>query len=187
MTGPRGGIGRRAWFRSMCLRVWGFESLRGHQVIGVKIEKPHKHQCLCGFFIARSKIQKSRTERKAIFAIKSILKAEQVNRPTSNISRREESRRFASKSATDSRQNDGNQACIRHHISTALERTHLIVENYTLSLTNSYKCTYYSCFAIAENLPGLAAKAHVAELVDAHGSGPCAFGCGGSSPSVGTK
>ena len=28
---PRGGIGRRAWFRSMCLRVWGFESLRGHQ------------------------------------------------------------------------------------------------------------------------------------------------------------
>ena len=28
--------------------------------------------------------------------------------------------------------------------------------------------------------------AHVAELVDAHGSGPCAFGCGGSSPSVGT-
>ena len=29
-------------------------------------------------------------------------------------------------------------------------------------------------------------NAHVAELVDAHGSGPCAFGCGGSSPSVGT-
>src|SRR5450830_808934 len=27
---PRGGIGRRAWFRSMCLWVWGFESLRGH-------------------------------------------------------------------------------------------------------------------------------------------------------------
>ena len=26
----------------------------------------------------------------------------------------------------------------------------------------------------------------MAELVDAHGSGPCAFGCGGSSPSVGT-
>ena len=29
-------------------------------------------------------------------------------------------------------------------------------------------------------------KAHVAELVDAHGSGPCAARCGGSSPSVGT-
>src|SRR5450830_697182 len=28
---PRGGIGRRAWFRSMCREVWGFESLRGHQ------------------------------------------------------------------------------------------------------------------------------------------------------------
>src|SRR3954471_11553502 len=28
---PRGGIGRRAWFRSMCRQVWGFESLRGHQ------------------------------------------------------------------------------------------------------------------------------------------------------------
>src|SRR5437870_4811710 len=33
--GPRGGIGRRAWFRSMCRKVWGFESLRGHQVTGV--------------------------------------------------------------------------------------------------------------------------------------------------------
>ena len=32
-VGPRGGIGRRAWFRSMCRKVWGFESLRGHQVI----------------------------------------------------------------------------------------------------------------------------------------------------------
>src|SRR5450830_2152217 len=30
-------------------------------------------------------------------------------------------------------------------------------------------------------------SAHVAELVDAHGSGPCAARCGGSSPSVGTK
>ncbi len=29
-------------------------------------------------------------------------------------------------------------------------------------------------------------NAHVAELVDAHGSGPCAARCGGSSPSVGT-
>ena len=29
--------------------------------------------------------------------------------------------------------------------------------------------------------------AHVAELVDAHGSGPCAARCGGSNPSVGTK
>lgn len=28
--------------------------------------------------------------------------------------------------------------------------------------------------------------AHVAELVDAHGSGPCAARCGGSNPSVGT-
>lgn len=27
----------------------------------------------------------------------------------------------------------------------------------------------------------------MAELVDAHGSGPCAARCGGSSPSVGTK
>ena len=27
----------------------------------------------------------------------------------------------------------------------------------------------------------------MAELVDAHGSGPCAFGCGGSSPLLGTK
>jgi len=26
----------------------------------------------------------------------------------------------------------------------------------------------------------------MAELVDAHGSGPCAFGCGGSSPLPGT-
>ncbi len=33
---PRGGIGRRAWFRSMCLRVWGFESLRGHHSINLK-------------------------------------------------------------------------------------------------------------------------------------------------------
>ena len=31
--GPRGGIGRRAWFRSMCRKVWGFESLRGHQLL----------------------------------------------------------------------------------------------------------------------------------------------------------
>ena len=30
-------------------------------------------------------------------------------------------------------------------------------------------------------------SAHVAELVDAHGSGPCAARCGGSSPSVGTS
>jgi len=29
--------------------------------------------------------------------------------------------------------------------------------------------------------------AQMAELVDAHGSGPCAFGCGGSSPLLGTK
>lgn len=29
--------------------------------------------------------------------------------------------------------------------------------------------------------------AQVAELVDAHGSGPCAFGCGGSSPLLGTN
>ncbi len=29
--GPDGGIGRRAWFRSMCLRVWRFESSSGHQ------------------------------------------------------------------------------------------------------------------------------------------------------------
>ena len=33
----------------------------------------------------------------------------------------------------------------------------------------------------------LLSSAHVAELVDAHGSGPCAARCGGSSPSVGTK
>ena len=30
---PDGGIGRRAWFRSMCLRVWRFESSSGHQDI----------------------------------------------------------------------------------------------------------------------------------------------------------
>jgi hypothetical protein len=29
--------------------------------------------------------------------------------------------------------------------------------------------------------------AQMAELVDAHGSGPCAFGCGGSSPLLGTN
>lgn len=29
---PRGGIGRRAWFRSMCREVWGFKSLRGHHI-----------------------------------------------------------------------------------------------------------------------------------------------------------
>ena len=33
---PRGGIGRRAWFRSMCRKVWGFESLRGHHRIPQK-------------------------------------------------------------------------------------------------------------------------------------------------------
>src|SRR5471030_790104 len=38
---------------------------------------------------------------------------------------------------------------------------------------------------IAELLRSI--SAHVAELVDAHGSGPCAARCGGSSPSVGTK
>src|SRR5471032_2797809 len=37
---------------------------------------------------------------------------------------------------------------------------------------------------IAELLSSI--SAHVAELVDAHGSGPCAARCGGSSPSVGT-
>src|SRR5450830_1766052 len=40
---PRGGIGRRAWFRSMCRKVWGFESLRGHQNIKgrlMKINRP---------------------------------------------------------------------------------------------------------------------------------------------------
>ena len=37
---------------------------------------------------------------------------------------------------------------------------------------------------IAELLRSI--SAHVAELVDAHGSGPCAARCGGSSPSVGT-
>ena len=36
-------------------------------------------------------------------------------------------------------------------------------------------------------LMGIDFQAHVAELVDAHGSGPCAARCGGSSPSVGTK
>src|SRR5471032_2270605 len=42
-----------------------------------------------------------------------------------------------------------------------------------------------SSFAIiAELLSSI--SAHVAELVDAHGSGPCAARCGGSSPSVGT-
>ena len=30
-------------------------------------------------------------------------------------------------------------------------------------------------------------QAQMAELVDAHGSGPCAFGCGGSSPLLGTN
>src|SRR5471032_3117401 len=42
-----------------------------------------------------------------------------------------------------------------------------------------------SSFAIiAELLSSI--SAHVAELVYAHGSGPCAARCGGSSPSVGT-
>src|SRR5690554_2859548 len=27
---PGGGIGRRAWFRSMCRKVWRFESSSGH-------------------------------------------------------------------------------------------------------------------------------------------------------------
>src|SRR5450830_1696296 len=79
---PRGGIGRRAWFRSMCLRVWGFESLRGHHY-----------------------------QRRVVIVVV---------------------RRNAVRS-----KNSSNNAL-------------------------------------------------VAELVDAHGSGPCAFGCGGSSPSVGT-
>src|SRR5471032_1841947 len=32
----RGGIGRRAWFRSMCRKVWVFKSLRGHHKIPQK-------------------------------------------------------------------------------------------------------------------------------------------------------
>ena len=36
---PRGGIGRRAWFRSMCREVWGFESLRGHHIRENPVEK----------------------------------------------------------------------------------------------------------------------------------------------------
>ena len=39
-----------------------------------------------------------------------------------------------------------------------------------------------SCLAASKS----SISAHVAELVDAHGSGPCAARCGGSSPSVGT-
>src|SRR5471032_2862328 len=42
-----------------------------------------------------------------------------------------------------------------------------------------------SPFAIISELLS-SISAHVAELVDAHGSGPCAARCGGSSPSVGT-
>ncbi len=53
-----------------------------------------------------------------------------------------------------------------------------------LSLTKSGANGYDACLGAAESPKRL--FAHVAELVDAHGSGPCAVRCGGSSPSVGT-
>jgi hypothetical protein len=42
---PRGGIGRRAWFRSMCRKVWGFESLRGHHSSVFDVEQYQQYHC----------------------------------------------------------------------------------------------------------------------------------------------
>ena len=53
-----------------------------------------------------------------------------------------------------------------------------------LSLTETGSNGYDACLGASESPKRL--FAHVAELVDAHGSGPCAVRCGGSSPSVGT-
>ncbi len=45
----------------------------------------------------------------------------------------------------------------------------------------------YKFVALVKFAAQIAVKfAQMAELVDAHGSGPCAFGCGGSSPLLGT-
>src|SRR5690606_373931 len=43
-----GGIGRRAWFRSMCRKVWRFESSPGHHRF---TENPAKSADLAGFFV----------------------------------------------------------------------------------------------------------------------------------------
>src|SRR5471030_2204288 len=48
---PRGGIGRRAWFRSMCRKVWGFESLRGHHSTGYAKQLPSASAPMEVFFI----------------------------------------------------------------------------------------------------------------------------------------
>src|SRR3990167_4269073 len=46
----------------------------------------------------------------------------------------------------------------------------------------------YKFVALVKFAAQIAVKfAQMAELVDAHGSGPCAFGCGGSSPLLGTN
>jgi hypothetical protein len=60
----------------------------------------------------------------------------------------------------------------------------LFANDEKLSLTKSIANGYDACLGAAESPKRL--FAHVAELVDAHGSGPCAVRCGGSSPSVGT-
>src|SRR5690606_25103802 len=45
---PGGGIGRRAWFRSMCRKVWRFASSPGHPRF---TENPAKSADLAGFFV----------------------------------------------------------------------------------------------------------------------------------------
>src|SRR5471032_852167 len=118
---PRGGIGRRAWFRSMCRKVWGFESLRGHHYRMSSKEKPQTFTSLRLFSFP----------------------------PAGSL-------RFFRKSTKSPL-----TACPASRKIRASVAEHSAVSSKQFS-------------------------AHVAELVDAHGSGPCAARCGGSSPSVGT-
>jgi hypothetical protein len=117
---PRGGIGRRAWFRSMCREVWGFESLRGHQGLFCCWQyRLHSNICVNAHV------------------------AELVD---------------AHGSGPCAARCGGSSPSVG-------------TKSYLLFVVSLYGCLH----------------AHVAELVDAHGSGPCAARCGGSSPSVGTK
>ena len=62
----------------------------------------------------------------------------------------------------------------------------MFLEEKCKMLIDRMRASPYDFVLAAEHAAASSKNAHVAELVDAHGSGPCAFGCRGSSPFVGT-
>ena len=51
---------------------------------------------------------------------------------------------------------------------------------------DAYRAGFFSAYAKGKDLKTFLYLAEVAELVDAHGLGPCTERCGGSSPLLGT-